>query len=75
MDTKTISEVMRLMGREGGKASGPARMKKLTPEQRSEIARNAAAKSAEVRSKKAKAKKRAAAKKAKAKKGSTRGSV
>jgi hypothetical protein len=50
---------MRLMGRKGGKASGKARMVKMTPEQRSEVARKAAAKSAEVRSKKAAAKKKA----------------
>lgn len=30
------------LGRRGGKASGRARMKSLTPEQRSELARNAA---------------------------------
>jgi len=30
------------LGRRGGKASAIARMKKMTPEQRSEIARNAA---------------------------------
>lgn len=46
------------MGRKGGKASGKARMVKLTPEQRSQIARKAAAKSAEVRSKKAAAKRK-----------------
>jgi hypothetical protein len=59
VEKTTISEVMRLMGRKGGKASGKARMVKLTPEQRSEIARKASAKSAEVRSKKAAAKKKA----------------
>ena len=59
MDKTTISDVMRLMGRKGGKASGRARMAKMTPEQRSEIARKAAAKSAEVRSKKAAGKKKA----------------
>jgi hypothetical protein len=59
VDKTTISDVMRLMGRKGGKASGKARMVKMTPEQRSEIARKAAAKSAEVRSKKAAAKKKA----------------
>ncbi|MGI9073697.1 MAG: hypothetical protein ACR2JB_20830 [Bryobacteraceae bacterium] len=59
MDKKAISDVMREWGRKGGKASGKARMTKLTPEQRSEIARKAAAKSAEVRSKKATAKKNA----------------
>lgn len=68
MDKATISEVMRTLGRKGGKASGKARMQKLTPEERSEIARKAAAKSAEVRSKKAAAKKKAAAQKRPAKK-------
>ena len=58
MDKKSISDLMREWGRKGGKASGKARMVKMTPEQRSEIARKAAAKSAEVRSKKAAAKKR-----------------
>ena len=58
MDKKLISEVMREMGRKGGKLSGPARMAKLTPEQRSEIARTAAAASAKVRSKKAAAAKK-----------------
>ena len=58
MDKTTISDVMRLMGRKGGKASGRARMVKMTPERRSEVARKAAAKSAEVRSKKAAAKKK-----------------
>ena len=50
---------MREWGRKGGKASGRARMVKMTPEQRSEVARKAAAKSAEVRSQKAAAKKKA----------------
>jgi general stress protein YciG len=59
MDKKSISDLMREWGRKGGKASGKARMIKLTPEQRSEIARKASAKSAEVRSKKAAAKKKA----------------
>ena len=49
MDAKTISEVMRAMGRKGGKLSGTAQMEKLTPEQRSGIARKAAAASAKVR--------------------------
>jgi hypothetical protein len=63
LNKKQISEVMRAMGRKGGKAGGQlggkARAETLTPEQRSEIARKAAAKSAEVRSKRAAAKKRA----------------
>ncbi len=45
------------MGRKGGQASGPARMVKMTAEQRSEVARTAAKKGAEVRSKKAAANK------------------
>jgi hypothetical protein len=53
-----VLEFFRKHGEKGGKLSGEARMAKLTPEQRSEIARKAAAKSAEVRSKKAAAKKR-----------------
>ena len=57
MDPDTISEVMRAMGRKGGQASGPARMVKMTAEQRSEVARTAAKKGAEVRSKKAAANK------------------
>ncbi len=62
MDKSTIRDVMSAMGRKGGKASGPARMEKMTPEERSEVARTAAKKSAEVRTKKAAAKKRAAEK-------------
>ncbi len=38
---KDLSEYMSKIGREGGKKSGKARIEKLTPEQRSEIARNA----------------------------------
>jgi hypothetical protein len=64
MDSKAISDVMRAMGRKGGKASGKARMDKMTAEQRSDVARKAAAKSAEVRSKKAAAKKKASKDKA-----------
>jgi hypothetical protein len=44
-----FSEYLRELGRKGGKA----RLKKMTAEQRREVARLAAAKSAEVRSKKA----------------------
>jgi hypothetical protein len=55
MNKKTISDVMREMGRRGGKIGGKARLKKMTAEQRSEIARKAAAASAVVRQKKAKA--------------------
>jgi len=38
-----IAEYFRKEGAKGGKLSGPARMAKLTPEQRSEIARKAVA--------------------------------
>ncbi|MGH9655882.1 MAG: hypothetical protein ACRD6B_20760 [Bryobacteraceae bacterium] len=48
-----ISEMMSEWGRKGGKLSGKARMKKLTPAQRSAIAKKAAAASAKVRAKKA----------------------
>jgi hypothetical protein len=51
-DKRIITEVMREMGRKGGKLGGAARAKKLTPERRSAIAKKAAAKSAAVRSKK-----------------------
>jgi general stress protein YciG len=37
-----VSEYLAEIGRKGGKASGKARMEKLTPEQRSEVARQAA---------------------------------
>ena len=57
MNKKTISEVMREMGRRGGKIGGKARLKKMTAERRSEIARKAAAASAVVRQKKAAGKK------------------
>lgn len=36
-----ISRIMSAMGRRGGQKGGPARAKKLTPERRKEIARNA----------------------------------
>lgn len=36
-----ISQYLSKIGKKGGKASGKARLAKLTPEQRSEIARNA----------------------------------
>jgi hypothetical protein len=54
-----FSDYLRELGRKGGKA----RLKKMTSEQRSQVARLAAAKSAEVRSKNAA--KRAAKKKTK----------
>jgi general stress protein YciG len=62
MDKASISEYMAEVGRKGGKASGKARMIKMTAEERSEVARKAGAASAAVRSKKAAAKKAAAAK-------------
>jgi hypothetical protein len=37
-----VSEYLAKIGRKGGKASGKARMEKLTPEKRSEVARLAA---------------------------------
>jgi hypothetical protein len=54
-----VLEYFRQQGEKGGKLSGKARMEKLTPEQRSEIAKKASKKAAEVRSKKAAAKKKA----------------
>jgi hypothetical protein len=46
MDPKIISKVMREMGRKGGKKGGKkgarVRTERLTPEQRTEIARKAA---------------------------------
>ncbi len=48
---------MREWGRKGGEASKAGRMEKMTPEQRSAVAKRAAAKSAEVRSAKAKKRK------------------
>jgi hypothetical protein len=38
-----IAQYLSKIGKRGGKASGKARMEKLTPEQRSEVARTAAA--------------------------------
>lgn len=46
-------EFFREQGRKGGKLSGAARMAKLTPEQRSGIAKKASAAAAEARTKKA----------------------
>ena len=48
------------LGRRGGKNSAAGRMAKMTPEQRSAVAKKAAAASAKVRSANAKAKKKAA---------------
>jgi hypothetical protein len=53
MNKKTISEVMKEMGRRGGKKGGKSRMAMLTPTERTALAKRAAAKSAEVRSAKA----------------------
>ena len=50
---KVALEFFREQGRKGGKLSGAARMKKLTPEQRSEVARKAVA-AREAKRKKAK---------------------
>ncbi|MGI8745978.1 MAG: hypothetical protein ACR2NN_26040 [Bryobacteraceae bacterium] len=38
-----VSEYLSQIGSKGGKASGKARMEKITPEKRSEIAKGAAA--------------------------------
>jgi general stress protein YciG len=43
MAKRLSMEFFRKMGKKGGKKSGAARLEKLTPEQRSEIARKAAA--------------------------------
>jgi hypothetical protein len=51
-------EFFRNEGTRGGKLSGKARMVKMTPEQRSAVAKKAAAASAKVRSAKASAKRR-----------------
>jgi hypothetical protein len=39
----SVAQYLAKIGKKGGKASGKARMKNLTPEQRSEVARTAAA--------------------------------
>jgi hypothetical protein len=49
-------EYFRAQGKKGGNLSASARMKKLSPEQRSAIAKKAAAASAKARSAKAKRK-------------------
>jgi len=41
MDKTTISEVMRAMGKKGGKIGGKRSLKTMTPEQRQERARKA----------------------------------
>jgi hypothetical protein len=53
---KAVLDFFRKQGSKGGRLSTKARMEKITPERRSEIARTAAAASAEVRRKKAKQK-------------------
>lgn len=57
MNKKTLPpevlDFFRKEGAKGGKLSGKARMEKLTPEQRSEIAKNAVAAREAKRSKKA----------------------
>jgi general stress protein YciG len=57
VNKKTISEVMRAMGRKGGKKGGKSRMELLTPEERKELGRMAGRKSGEARAKKAAKKK------------------
>ena len=54
-----VLEFFKKQGAKGGKLSGQARMERMTPEQRSEVARQAAAASAAVRTAKAAAKKAA----------------
>jgi general stress protein YciG len=49
IDKKTVSEVMREMGRKGGKIGGKRRLETLTPEERREIARRAGLKGAAAR--------------------------
>jgi hypothetical protein len=49
LDKKTISAVMQVMGRKGGKIGGKRSLETMTPEQRTERAKKAAARSAEVR--------------------------
>jgi hypothetical protein len=49
MDKKTISEVMREMGRKGGKIGGKRRLETMTPQERQEIARKAGEKGAKAR--------------------------
>jgi hypothetical protein len=61
MNEKLISQVMREMGRRGGKK----RIEDLSPAERTALAKKAAAKSAEVRSKRATAKKKLKARKEK----------
>ena len=43
MDKKTVSEVMRQMGRKGGKIGGKRSLETMTPKERSERARKAVA--------------------------------
>ena len=52
-------EYFRAQGARGGKKGAAARMEKMTPEERSAVARKAAAASAKVRTAKAAKKKRA----------------
>jgi len=54
-----VSQYLASIGKKGGKASGRARMAKLTPEQRSAVARTAAAARWKDHEKSAAAKKRA----------------
>ena len=52
-----VLDYFRAEGKRGGKMSGSARMEKMTPEQRTEVAKRAAAASVAVRAKKARKKK------------------
>lgn len=54
MDKKTISEVMKAMGRKGGKIGGKRRLETMTPEQRSEVAKKGGEASGAARKSKAK---------------------
>lgn len=53
VDRDTISEVMRELGRRGGKVGGKRRLQTMTKEERSAIARKAGLESAAARAKKA----------------------
>ncbi len=56
VNKKAISEVMREMGRKGGKIGGKRRLETMTPEERSAVAKKAGAASVAARSKKPKKK-------------------
>jgi hypothetical protein len=71
VDAEQISEVMRELGRRGGKVGGKRRLVTMTAEARRDIARRAGLKSAESRKKK-KAAAKSRSKKAAAKKKAAR---